>query len=128
MPLIIVRQSKEYSQYLHHNIPLYSIFYHTPSGYMDRYGSLKSMTQLSNIRGSSPVKNQILSSDGHDIHLDNGTIIQIIGQNIQHFVIKSGHSVNDHPHDDFPNNKLKFLYKVTKSACMLNYGKTKFSS
>ena len=36
MPPTVVHQAKEYSQDLHHNIPLDCTLHHTPSGYMDR--------------------------------------------------------------------------------------------
>ena len=44
IPPFIVHQSKEYYQYLYLNIPLDWIFHHTSSGYMYRYGWLKTMT------------------------------------------------------------------------------------
>ena len=44
MPPIIVHQAKDCSQDLHYNIPLDWIVHHTPYGYMDRDGWLKSMT------------------------------------------------------------------------------------
>ena len=76
MPPIIVRQSKEYSQDLRHNIPLDWIVHHTPYGYMDRYGWHNSMTQVSNICGTSPVNNQILFFDGHDSQFNNLSLTQ----------------------------------------------------
>ena len=66
MPPIVVHQSKEYSQGIHHNTPLDWTFHHTPSGYIDRYGWLKAMTQFSNICGASPVNSQIIFFDGHN--------------------------------------------------------------
>ena len=77
MPAIVVPQAKEYSQDLHHNIPLDWTVHHTPSGYMDRDGWLKSMTQLSNICGASPVNNQILFFDGQDIHFNDRVLTQM---------------------------------------------------
>ena len=71
MPPVVVNQSNEYSQYLHHNIPLDWKVHHTSSGYMDIDEWLKAMTQSSNICGASPVNNQILFFDGHDIHFDD---------------------------------------------------------
>ena len=62
IPPIVVCQSKEYSQDLHHNIPLECTVHTTPSGYMDIYGCLKAMTKFSNICGASPFKNWILFS------------------------------------------------------------------
>ena len=70
MRTIIVHQSKEYSQDLNHNIPLDCTVHNTPSGYMDRDGLLKAMTQLSNICGASPFNNQILFFDEHNSHFD----------------------------------------------------------
>ena len=48
VPPVVVHQSKEYSQDLHHSIPLDWTVYHTPYGYMDRDEWLNVMTQLSN--------------------------------------------------------------------------------
>ena len=74
---IVVKQAKEYYQYIHHNIPLDETVHHTPSGYMYRDGWLKAMTQLSNICGASPVKNQILFFNGHSCHFDNRALTKI---------------------------------------------------
>ena len=103
MPPVIVHQSKEYSQDLHHNIPLYWIFHHTPSGYMDRYGWLKVMTQFSNICGASPVNNHVLFFDGNDSHFDDCSLTQTQSKNIQPFIPKVGDSINDQPNDNGPN-------------------------
>ena len=88
MPPIIVHQSKEYSQYIHYNAPLYSIVHHTQSVYMDRDGWLKYITQFSNIYGASPVNNQILFFGGHDSHFDDGSLRQIMCKNTEPFVLK----------------------------------------
>ena len=66
---IILNQSKEYSQYIHLNIPLDWIFRHTQSGYMDREGWLKTMTKFSNICSAPPINNQILFY-GHGSHFE----------------------------------------------------------
>ena len=128
MPPIIVRQSKDYSQDIHYNVPVDWIVHHAPSGYMDRDGWLKSMTQFSNVYGASPVINKILSFDGHDSHFEDGTLRQMICKNIQPFVLKSGDSINDQPNDNGPNTKLKYLYNVAKSAWILKYGGKNFTS
>ena len=94
---------------------------------MDRDGWLKSITQLSNLCGASPVKKHILFFDGHDSHFDDGALRQMMCKNIQLFVLKSGKYINDHPNDNGPNAKLKSLYNVAKSTRMLKYGMTKFS-
>ena len=49
IPPIIFHQAKDYSQDIHHNIPLNWTVHHTYSGYMDRDRWLKAMTQLSTI-------------------------------------------------------------------------------
>ena len=64
-------QAKDYSQVIHHNIPLEWTVHPTPSGYMDRYGWRKVMTQFSNIYGASPVNNQIIFFNGHDSHFND---------------------------------------------------------
>ena len=61
MPPVIIHQAKEYSEDIHHNIPLDWTVHHTSSGYMDKDGWLKAMTHsptyvvppLSTIRYSS---------------------------------------------------------------------------
>ena len=93
MPPVIFHQAKEYSQDIHHNIPLYWTVHHTSSGYMDRDGWLKAMTQFSNICGASPVNNQILFFDGHDIHFDNRALTQMQSKNIQPFILKAPHDL-----------------------------------
>ena len=122
MPPIIVNQSQEYSQDLHFNIPLDWTDHHTPSGYMDGYGWLKSMTQFSNLCGASPVNNQILLFGGHGSHFNNSTLRQMLCRNIQPFVLKAGNSINDQPNDNGPNVKMKSLYNMAKAAWMLKYG------
>ena len=90
MPPIVVHQAKEYSQDIHHNIPLDWRVHHTTSGYTDRYGWLKAITQFSNIGGAYHVNNQILFFDGHDSHFDNRAIIKMQSKNIQPFILKAG--------------------------------------
>ena len=126
IPPFIVHQSKEYSQDLHHNIPLEWTVHHTPSGYMDRDGWIKAMTQFSNIYGASPVKNQILFFDRHDNHLDGRSLTKIQSKNIQPFILKAGDSTNDQPNENGPNTKLKALYNILKAKWMLKYGTTRF--
>ena len=103
MPPVIVHQAKEYSQDLHHNIPLEWTVHHTSSGYMDRDGWLKAMTQFSNICSASPVNNQILFFDGNDSHFINRALTLMQIKNIQPFIVKAGDSINDHPNDNMPN-------------------------
>ena len=109
MPPVIVHQAKEYSQYLHHNIPLDWTFHHTSSGFIDRDGCIKAMTQFSNICGASPVKNQILFFDGNDSHFDDRDLTQMQSKNIQPFILKSGDSINDQPNDNGPNYSVLWL-------------------
>ena len=109
MPPVIVHQAKEYSEDLHHKIPLDWTVHHTPSGYMDRDGWLKATTQFSNIYGASPVNNQILFFDGHDSHFDDRALTQTQRKNIQPFILKAGESINSQPNDNRPNSKLKAL-------------------
>ena len=85
MSPIIVHQAKDYSKDLYYNVPLGWIVYHTPSGYMDREKLIKSMTQLSNVCGASPVNNQILFFDGHDSHFEDGALRKLMCKNIQPF-------------------------------------------
>ena len=73
MPPVIFHQAKEYYQDTHRNIPLDWTVHHTSSGYIDRYGWLNIMAQLSNICGSSPLNKQILFFNGHDSYFDNRT-------------------------------------------------------
>ena len=44
---------------------------------MDRDGWLKDMTQLSNICGDSPVKNQTIFFDGHYSHFEDRELTQM---------------------------------------------------
>ena len=109
MSPIIVQQAKGYSQDIHFNITMDWTVYHASYGYMGRYGWLKSMTQFSNICGSSPVNNQILFSDGHDSHFEEHALRKMKCINIQPFVLKAVGSINDQPNDNGPNAKLESL-------------------
>ena len=68
MSPIIFHQVKEYSQDIHFNVPLYWMFHHTPHGYIDGYGWIKSMTQFSTVCGASTINDKIIFFDGCDIH------------------------------------------------------------
>ena len=70
IPPVVAHQAKDYSQDLHHKIPLEWTVHHTAYGYMDRDRWLKAMTQFYNIWGASPINNQILFFGGHDSHFD----------------------------------------------------------
>ena len=95
---------------------------------MDRDGWLKAMTQLSNICGASPVNNQILFFDGHDIHFDDRALTHMQSKNIQPFILKLGDSINDQPNDNGPNSTLKALYNRSKAKWMVKYGTTRFQT
>ena len=72
------------------------------------------MTQLFNVFGASPVNNQIMFFDGHDIHFNDCALRKMMRKYIQPFVIKSGNSITDQPNDNGPNAKPKSLYNVVK--------------
>ena len=127
MPPIIVHQAKEYSQYIHYNIPLDWKFHHISYGYMDIDGWLKAMTQFSNVCGASPVNNHILFFDVHDSHFGCGALRKIVYKKVQPFVLESGDSINYHPNDNGPNAKLKSLYNVANSRWVMKYGVKRFS-
>ena len=122
MPPIVLHQAKEYSQDIHHSIPLEWEFHHTRSGYMDRDRWLKTMTQFSNICGASPVSNKILLFGGHDSHFNDCALTKTTGENIQPFVLKAGDSINKQSNGNGPNSKLKALYKTSRAEWILKYG------
>ena len=72
------------------------------------------MTQFSNLCGASPVNNEILFFDGHNINFDVGALRQMVCKNKRPFFLKSGDSINDKPNDNVPNAKLKSLYNAAK--------------
>ena len=113
MPPVIIHQAKEYSKDLHHNIPLDWKVHHTSSGYMNRDGWLKAMTQFSNICGASPVKNQILFFNGHNSHFNDRALTHMQIKNIQPFILKAGDSINNQPNDNGPNSTLR-LYTIAR--------------
>ena len=119
MPTIIFHQAKEYSKDFHLEIPLDWTVHHIPSGYMDRDGWLKSMTQLSNLCGAYPVNNKIIFFNRHDINFEDYAHIHMEHQNIQPLILNEGDSVNDHPNDNGPNAKLKSLYNGMESVWMI---------
>ena len=94
---IIVHKAKDYSQNLLFDIPLYYIYHHTPSGHMSWYKYLISVTQLSNVCGSSSIKNWILFFGGNDIHFYERAISYLEYQNIKPFVLNLGDYDNGHP-------------------------------
>ena len=116
-----MHQSKYYSKDPHSFIPLDCTFHCTPSGYMDRYGWLKAMTQFSNIYGASPVNNQIIFFSGNDSHFYYYVRIHTNLQNIQLFVLNSGDSSNNHPNYNGTNEKINFPCNGSKVPFMLNY-------
>ena len=126
MSPVVANQANEYYQDLHHNIPLDCTVYHTPSGYMDIDGWLKSMTQFSNICGDSPVDNQIIFFDVHDSNFYNHALTQIKSKKIQPFILKAGDSINDHSNENGPKSKLKALYNILKAKWMPKYGTMRF--
>ena len=126
MPPIVVHQSKEYSQDLHHNIPLDWTVHRTPYVYMDIDRWLKAMVQFSNICRDSPFNNQTLFFNGHVSHFNGRALIQRQSKNIQPFILKSGDSINGHPNDNGPNSTLKALCNVWKAKWMLKYRTTTF--
>ena len=84
------------------------------------------MTQLSNICGSSPVKNWVLFFDGHDSHFEDRALTQMQIKKIKPFILKAGDSINDKPNDNRPNSKLKALYNILKAKWTMKYGTTRF--
>ena len=126
MPPIVVHQDKEYSQYLHQNIPLEWKFHHTPYGYMDRYQWLKTMSNFSNICGASPINNQIILFDGHDSQFDDCYPKQMQRKKIEPLILKAVDSINDQPKDNGPNKKLKALCNTSEAKWMLNCGTLRF--
>ena len=126
MTHIVFHQAKEYSQYLHHNIPSDWKVHHTPSGYMARDGWIKAITQLSNICGTYPVNNQILFFDGQDSQFDDCALTQIQSKKINPFILKAGDSINDQTNENGPNSKLKALYNISKAKWMLKYVTMRF--
>ena len=103
MPPIVSQKAKDYFQDIHHNIPLYFKVHHTPSGYMDRDGWIKAMTQLLNRLSASHVNNQILFFGGHVIHFENLTLPQMQRENIQPFILKAVGSINNQYNDNGRN-------------------------
>ena len=120
MTPIIVHQAKETSQYLHFNIPLEWTVHHTPYSYMDIYGWIKSMTQLSNVCGTSPINNQIIFFDGHASHFNDRALKYMDQQNIQPFR-NYGNGQNN---DIRPNAKHKSHCSDATLAWLLKYGTT----
>ena len=93
---------------------------------MDRYGWLKSVTQLSNVCSASPVNNQILFFSVHEVHFDDRALRKLKCVNKQPFVLKAGDSNNDQTNYNGPNFTLKSMYNDVKDPWMLKYGTTKF--
>ena len=56
-----------------------------------------------------------------------GALRKMMRKKIQPFVPKSGDSINCQPNDNGPNTKLRSLYNVVKSACLMKYVMKRFS-
>ena len=84
------------------------------------------MNQLYTVCGASPINNQILSFDGHDIHFDGYALLFMEDENIQPLLLKSINSGNYHPNYNGTNVKLKSCLNNAKSTWILKYGTTQF--
>ena len=93
---------------------------------MYRDGWINTTTQLYNICGASPVNNQIIFFDGHNIHFDDRNLPQTQRKNIHLFILKAGDYTNNHTYLNGPNSKLKTLYIISKAKWMLKYSTTRF--
>ena len=74
-----------------------------------------------------PCQQSDIVLDGHDSHFGDGALRKMMCKNIQPFVLKSGNYINSQPIDNVPNAKLKSIYNVVKSMCMLKCGTKRFS-
>ena len=86
---------------------------------MDIDGWIKSMTQFSDVCGTSPINDQIIFFDGHDIHFNGRSLMNMEHQNIQPLVMKEGDFGKDHTNDNGPNYNLKYHCNHDKSTWML---------
>ena len=110
MSHVIVRQSENYTQDLHYNIPKYWVIQNTPYGYIDRGAWVKEIVHFNNFCGLNQLNTQVLFYDDHDGHFGDRDIHILRSHHIKPFVLKVVDSVNDQPNDNGPNLKLKGLY------------------
>ena len=106
---VLVHQSNNYTQYIHHNIPNGWEFHNSPSGYMDYVGWLKPMDNLSSMCCSSSLNTQVLLYGGHSRNFNDRLLNILWSHHIHYFILKAGDSVHDHPNNNGPNLKLNNL-------------------
>ena len=67
---------------------MYQIFHHTPYGYLNRDGWIRSTTQFSAVCGASTIKNKSTLFNGHDSHVGDHALRFMVDQNTQPFFLK----------------------------------------
>ena len=95
MPPLIVRQSENYTQDLQWNLPSDWLVHNTPSGYMDRYGWMNTMSLFGRTCVASKLNKQFLFFEGHDRHFIIGPHIFSDPTTSPHF--SSGRQLHQQP-------------------------------
>jgi len=127
IPPTVIHQTTDMSADFLMNIPDDWIVHGTPSGYMDRDGWYKTITNFANLSGASKASKQFLFFDGHDSHWDSDALQLLEDRHIKSFFLKSGDSEKDQPNDNGPNACLKSCYNSAKSAWDEKFATTNFT-
>jgi hypothetical protein len=115
IPPTVVHQASEVSADLFLNLPTNWVCHATPSGYMDRDGWFKTVTNFVNLSGASESNPQYLFFDGHDSHWDSDSLEYMVDHDVNPFFLKSGDSEKDQPNDNGPNCSMKGCYNDAKA-------------
>ena len=107
---MIVHQAENYIQYIHYNIPKYSVVHNTSSGYIDRDFSKKEIVYFKTVCGSNNPDSWVFFYDIHVRTFDKRVICIIRSNHIKPFVFKAGDPGNYQPNNNGPNIKMKGLY------------------
>jgi hypothetical protein len=111
----VIHQATEMTAGFLLNLPGNWVVHTTPSGYMDRDGWFKTISNFAHLSGASQSNKQFLYFDGHDSHWDPDALELLEVKHIQSFFLKSGDSEKDQPNDNGPNACVKSCYNDAKS-------------
>ena len=115
IPPTVVHQATEVTADLFLNLPSNWVCHATPSGYMDRDGWFKTVTNFVDLSGASQSNPQYLFFDGHDSHWDSDALEYMVLHDVNPFFLKSGDSEKDQPNDNGPNCSMKGCYNDAKA-------------
>jgi hypothetical protein len=115
IPPTVVHQGTDVTADFFLNLPNNWVCHATPSGYMDRDGWFKTVTNFVHLSGASESNPQYVFFDGHDSHWDSDALEYMVENNANPFFLKAGDSEKDQPNDNGPNCSIKGCYNDAKA-------------